>query len=244
LLGVRAWHILHGLPWKLNSIKIEAFLRGAEQLALASSKRKKQLPYTPDFMVSVCSQLCLDQPFNVAVWACLTTCFYAAARVGKLTVPRLTSFNPSLHIILSNLRRELNQDSLEATMLHVPFTKAAPVKGEDIFWSKQHSPTDPYEAMENDLWLNKPSSCDPLFSYILKGSCCPLTKQALIKKLALAAHATSQDPLQGHKIHIGATLHYLMLGVPMEAMKVMGRWGSDAFLCYLCKHTQILTPYI
>jgi hypothetical protein len=35
-----------------------------------------------------------------------------------------------------------------------------------------------------------------------------------------------------------------MQGVSMEAMKAMGRWGSDAFLCYLCKHAQILTPYI
>src|ERR1700678_2921061 len=104
--------------------------------------------------------------------------------------------------------------------------------------------TDPYEAVNIHFQINRPSSHDHLFSYTLKGFRRPLTKQAFIKRLALAARAAGLDPLQGHGIRIGATLHYLTLGVPMEAMKVMGQWGSDAFLRYLRKHAQILTPYI
>jgi hypothetical protein len=38
---VRAWHVLHGLPWKLNTLEIDALMRGAERLTPASSKRKK-----------------------------------------------------------------------------------------------------------------------------------------------------------------------------------------------------------
>jgi hypothetical protein len=38
-------------------------------------------------MTAIRPQLSLDQPFDAAVWACLTTCFYAAAQVGKFTVP-------------------------------------------------------------------------------------------------------------------------------------------------------------
>ena len=242
--GVRAWHILHGLPWRLNPIEMDALMKGAERLAPASSKRKKCLPYTLVFMASIRLQLCLDQPLDAAVWACLTTCFYAAARVGELTVPRLTSFDPAYHITPSNLRTEINRDSLEATVLHIPHTKAAPMEGEDIFWSRQNGPTDPYEAMDIHFRVNRPSSRDHLFSYTLKGARRPLTKQAFVKRLALAARAAGLDPLQGHGIRIGATLHYLTLGMPMEAMKVMGRWGSDAFLRYLRKHAQILTPYI
>lgn len=98
--------------------------------------------------------------------------------------------------------------------------------------------------METHFRVNKPSSCEHLFSYTHKSSRQPLTKQAFVKCLALAARSAGLDPLQGHGIRIRATLHYLTLGVPMEAMKVMGRWGSDAFLSYLRKHAQILTPYI
>ena len=223
---------------------MDALMKGAKRLALASSKKKKCLPYTPVFMASICLQLCLDQPFDAAVWACLTTCFYAAARVGELTVPQLTSFDPAYHITPSNLQTEINWDNLEATVLHIPHTKAAPIEGEDIFWSWQNGPIDPYKAMDIHFWVNRPSSHDHLFLYTLKGAHRPLTKQAFIKQLALAARAASLDPLQGHGIYIRATLHYLTLGMPMEAMKVMGRWGSDAFLHYLCKHAQILTPYI
>jgi hypothetical protein len=98
IYGVRAWHILHGLPWKLNSMEMDALMKGAERLTPASSKKKKCLSYTLAFMASVCIQLCLNQPFDVAVWACLATCFYAAARVGELTVPWLNSFNSSHHV--------------------------------------------------------------------------------------------------------------------------------------------------
>ena len=48
----------------------------------------------------------------------------------------------------------------------------------------------------------------------------------------------------GHSIRIGATLEYLLRGVPFEAMKSMGRWSSDAFSTYLRKHAQILAPYV
>jgi hypothetical protein len=46
---------------------------------------------------------------------------------------------------------------------------------------------------------------------------------AFIKRLASAAQQAGLEPLQGHGIRIGATLFYLLLGMPIEAMKVMGR---------------------
>ena len=64
-----------------------------------------------------------------------------------------------------------------------------------------------------------------------------------IKCLATAAQQAGLEPLQDH-IRIGTTLFYLLLGMPIEAMKVIGRWSSDAFLAYLRKHTQILTLLI
>jgi hypothetical protein len=54
------------------------------------------------------------------------------------------------------------------------------------FSGVDNGPTDPYEAMDTRLQVNSPSSHDHLFSYTLKGSRRPLTKQALIKRLALA----------------------------------------------------------
>ena len=65
-----------------------------------------------------------------------------------------------------------------------------------------------------------------------------------MRRLTSTARQAGLEPLQGHGTQIGATLFYLLRGLPIEAMKVMGRWSSDAFLCYLRKHAQILTPLI
>lgn len=242
--GIRAWHILHGLDWSPNTMEMEAALRGADRLAPPSSKKKKRLPYTPDFIAEIRMQLCLSDPFDAAVFACLTTCFYAAARLGEFVVPRLDAFSPSSHVTTANLRVDRNPDGLEVTVLHLPHTKAAPLEGEDVYWSSHPGPTDPYEALENHLQVNAPSADAHLFAYRHKTQLRPLTKPAFIKRLASAARQAGREPLQGHGIRIGATLFYLLLGLPIEAMKVMGRWSSDAFLSYLRKHAQILTPFI
>ena len=242
--GIRAWHILHGLQWRPDRLELEAVLRAAERLTPSSSKRKKRQPYTPDFIAKLRLQLALDDPFDAAVFACLTTCFYAATRVGEFVVPRLDSFSPSHHVTSANLRIDRDPNGLEITILHLPHTKAAPLEGEDVYWSSHPGPTDPFVALENHRKINNPSQDTHLFAYQHKGRPRPLTKTAFIKRLATAAQQAGLEPLQGHGIRIGATLFYLLLGLPIEAMKVMGRWSSDAFLAYLRKHAQILTPLI
>jgi hypothetical protein len=159
-------------------------------------------------------------------------------------VPRLDAFSPSRHVTLANLRIDQNSDGLEVTVLHLPHTKAAPLVGEDVFWSFHPGPTNPYDALKNHQQVNRLSEGDHLFAYRHKGQLRPLTKPAFIKRLATAARQAGLEPLQGHGIRIGATLFYLLLGLPIEAMKVMGRWSSDAFLRYLRKHAQVLTPLI
>jgi hypothetical protein len=244
LYGLRAWHILHSIEWKLNALEMEALLKGAARLAPESSKRKPRQPYTPEFIAEVGKHLDLHLPLDASVYACLTDGFYSVVRVGEFTVPRLNSFDPTKHITPANLRTETNQNGMEVTVLHVPHTKAAPLEGEDVCWSRQHGPTDPYEALANHRRVNNPGDTDHLFAYRHKGHLRPLTKSAFIKRVAAAARAAGLEPLQGHGIRIGATLFYLLRGVPFEAVKVMGRWSSDAFLRYLRKHAQILTPYI
>src|SRR5271168_821194 len=232
------------MQWNPNRLELEAVLRAAERLTPSSSKRKKRQPYTPGFIAKLRSQLDLADPFNAAVFACLTTCFYAAARVGEFVVPRLDSLSRFLHVTVANIRVDRDPNGLEVTVLHLPHTKAAPLEGEDVYWSTHPGPTYPYAALENHRRINRPPPDAHLFAYQHKGRLRPLTKTAFIKRLASAAQKADLEPLQGHGIRIGATLFYLLSGLPIEAMKVMGRWSSDAFLAYLRKHAQILTPLI
>lgn len=149
LYGLRAWHLLHSVEWKLNVIEMETLLKGAARLAPDSSKRKPRQPYMPDFMTKIGEHLDLTLPFDASVFACLMDGFYSVVRIGELTVPRLSAFDPAKHVTPANLRIETNQNGLEVTVLHIPRTKAAPLEGEDVYWSRQAGPTDPYEALEN-----------------------------------------------------------------------------------------------
>ena len=45
-------------------------------------------------------------------------------------------------------------------------------------------------------------------------------------------------------MRIGATLEYLLRGVPFDVVKSIGRWSGDSFKLYLRKHAVILAPYL
>ncbi|GLB38889.1 hypothetical protein LshimejAT787_0600510 [Lyophyllum shimeji] len=243
LYGVRAWHILHGVPWSINEPEMEALLKAADKVAPSTSKRKKRRPYTPDFITAVQRHLDLNDPLDAAVDACLSTTFYTAARLGEFTVPRLDAFWPEEHIKPSDVRHETDRNGLKSTVFHIPRTKTQPIEGEDVSWSAQHGPTDPERSLNNHLKVNEPPANGHLFAYKYKNTHRPLTKPKFLQRLAKAARDADLDPLQGHGIRIGATLEYLR-GIPFDVVKVKGRWSSDAFILYLTKHAQILAPYM
>ena len=169
---------------------------------------------------------------RVSVLACLATCFFATSQVEEFTVQRLNGFNPNVHI--SRNRVSYDQEGQQVTTLHIPCTKVLP-QGEDVCWMRQEGPMDPDTALAHYREVNNPPPDSHLFTYHHKNRYRPLTK---------AMCTAGPEPLQGHDIRISLTLKYLLRGVPFNIMKVNSRWCSDAFILYLRKYTQILTPYI
>jgi hypothetical protein len=209
LYGVRAWHILHGVPWQLNEPEVEALLKAADKLTPSSSKRKKRRPYTTDFIVAIRNNLNLDDPLNAAVYSCLTSAFYGAARVCEFTVRTLDAFDPALHVKPSNVSIKQDRNGLEVTNFHIPRTKSSS-EGEDVFWARQNGLTDPEVALHNHMRVNQPPRDGHLFAYRWKNNHRPLTKSKFLLRLGQAAKSAGLDPLQGHGIRIGATLEYLL----------------------------------
>ena len=71
-----------------------------------------------------------------------------------------------------------------------------------------------------------------------------LTRIKFLSTISLAAKVAGIKPLSGHSIRISSTLKYLLCNLPFEVVKTKGKWASDAFLIYLCRHAQILAPYM
>lgn len=100
--------------------------------------------------------------------------------------------------------------------------------------------------------MNSPGPDEPLFAHTFKPrskGVTPyhrfMTKKIFLERVQRAAKHAKLTLCLGHGIRIGATLEYLLRGVPFAAVRVIGCWASDqSFSRYLRKHTQILAPYV
>ena len=93
VLGLKAWHVIHGLAWIPNDSELDAIFKAAQKLAPLTSRWKQRMPYTIDFMTAIQGKLDMDNPEHVATFSCLTTTFFCAARLGEFTVKNLASLD-------------------------------------------------------------------------------------------------------------------------------------------------------
>ena len=182
-------------------------------------------------------------PFNAAFFTCPTTTFYTAARVGEFTLQRLDAFNPAEHITHGGIRDDTDHNGLHTKVFALLCAKSNH-SGKKVQWARQEGPTDPLEAFNKHIEINNPPADGPLFAYRTMKGYQPITWQTFIVHLNKYAQAAGLECIHGHSICIGATLEYLLQGVPFNVMKVKGCWASNAFQLYLRKHNQILAPYI
>ncbi len=244
--GVKAWHTVHGLGWILDDTRLNAALVAAERVAPPSLKRPERPPLLLATMEEIGRRLDLSRPLDAAVYACLTTTFWSASRLGEFTLPSLsTKFDPKVHVSPADVSFRVSVGGLPTTKIHLPSTKVAPEHGEDVHWAPQDR-CDPDAAFKNHLAVNSPPANGPLFAYIhTDGRRRSLTRFAFLKRInSVMTGVEGWLRMQGHSIRIGSVLEYLLRGVAFEVVKVIGRWSSDAFLRYLRKHGDILAPYI
>ena len=79
-----------------------------------------------DNLVAIHENLDLRTSFNAAVFACLTITFWAIARLGEFTIPKLNSFNPKVYMKYSNLNTNItNQHGNKVTTVFISWTKAS-----------------------------------------------------------------------------------------------------------------------
>jgi hypothetical protein len=242
--AVRAWHTLHGQPWKMQHEELKAALDGAMVLTPASSKRAKREPFTIDLILSIRSHLDLISPLDAAVYACLTSTFYSLSRLGELTVNALKAFRPDKHVKRSDVTLDMeDRNGLCVTKIFLPRTKVSS-SGEDIYWAQQADATDPKTALLHHFAVNDPAPGQHLFAWKHSNGSRPLTHRAFLKRIEEIAKNIGITNVKGHGLRIGGTLEYLLRGIPFDVVKSMGRWSSDSFTLYLRKHAMIMAPYI
>ncbi|KAL7282059.1 hypothetical protein ACG7TL_003527 [Trametes sanguinea] len=243
--GVRAWHILHGLPWHVDKSRYDAALAGAAQLAPPASKKPSRAPLALQEIASMAPSFTLADPLDAAVWACLCVGFFSLARLGELTVTTQKSFQTDLHPSRASVRSEAHRDGSEVRVIRLPRTKSA-IAGEDISFARQVGAIDPWAALDNHFAVNQLAPSVHLFAYRKpsNNAIVPLTRRAFLARVKVAALGIGLPNVSGHSLRIGGTLEYLLRGLSFETVKAIGRWKSEAFTLYLRKHAQVLAPYL
>jgi hypothetical protein len=172
----------------------------------------------------------------------MLTLFYSTSRGGEFTLKNLSAFDAAIHVKRSDITTVVDRNGLKQTDFFLPKTKSAP-QGEHVHFAKQNGVTDPEAALANHFRVNNPPPNSALFSHRFGGTHRPLTKSALDRRIKLAFKGAGLDPLLIHGFRIGSTVEYLLRGVPLDVMKVKGRWASNSFERYLRKHAEIMAPY-
>ncbi|KIJ60483.1 hypothetical protein HYDPIDRAFT_45952, partial [Hydnomerulius pinastri MD-312] len=165
IYAIRAWHILHGQPWRMEQNELNAALDGAAALAPPTSKRPKRAPFTLEIVLKIRHQLDLSQPLDAATYACLTNALYALARLGEFTLTNLKCFDPTKHVKRSDVEIDAtDHNGLKIIRIHLPETKVSK-DGEDVYYAEQSDLSDPKAAFLNHFAVNNPTSNDPLFAW-------------------------------------------------------------------------------
>ena len=243
--SIRAWHIIHSAPWKIDNNELKALLTTGKRLAPPESKAPIKEPWTLDYLSKICQDLDPNDPRDAAIHACLTTAFWGTARLGEVIVPTLNGFDPVKHVKPSDVQLKVKDaNGLIMTNINLPWSKAAQEQGEGIYWAEQQGITDPKAALANHLKINNPPKNGHLFSFKHQKTIRPMTKHAIDSRLKniLAKHNLPKLPYHG--IRVGSTLVYLLRGISFDVVKAKGRWQSNAFKLYLRQHAQIMAPYM
>jgi hypothetical protein len=245
IAGVRAWHLLHGMPWTVRPDELEPALRGVS--ALAPPKQPPRAPVRVELMRRIFALL-TGTAFDVAWWACFTTVFWSCARLGEFVVPVEDTFDARVHITPAQVVRRRDAEGNWLTVFSLPWTKVK-ADGEEVFWAAQEGSEDPEHALHVHMTHNAPPADGPLFAYrddaaATGASWTAMTRSAFLGRLKRVCDELGVDAPHGHSLRIGGTLEYLLRGIAFDVVKTMGRWSSDAFQTYLREHALILAPYL
>ncbi|KAI6144103.1 hypothetical protein BKA82DRAFT_161352 [Pisolithus tinctorius] len=126
-------------------------LKRAFKFTPPSSKQNLHKPITAQMICNIHKLMLKDDPLDMAVFACLTTSFYMAARVGEFTLKCLDAFDPTVMTMHSSCvitnsapfstSQETDHNGLKTTVFSLLSMKVNPNR-EEVNWVKQSGPSD------------------------------------------------------------------------------------------------------
>ena len=158
-------------------------------------------------------------------------CFFAFLRAGELTVPSDSTYDPAVHLSLSDVATDapLNPSALRIT---VKQSKTDPFRrGVDLWVGRTGTDLCPVAAVLDYMKVRGPCP-GPLFVFT-DGRV--LTRQRFVDAVrsALETAGIDQSKYCSHSFRIGAASTAAAKGIEDCVIKTLGRWESLAYLQYI-----------
>ena len=163
--------------------------------------------------------------------AMFTVSFFGLMRIGEVTMAK----NKQVPLMLSQVAFSPNRVTL--TISNFKHNKSN--KPVEIYLERQNDPAIcPVYNLANYV-LMRGYSAGPLFAF---PDVSPVPRQFFSKNLRLLITFAGLDSSRylGHSFRIGGASYYAELGYTDAQLRLMGRWGSNAFIKYI-RHVRALS---
>ena len=221
-----------GDPRVENMPVLELKLCGARKEQSGDPKRTR-LPITPSILEQLHRVWNRDPSEwdHVMLWAACCVGFFGFLRSGELTAPEKEKFDPKQHLTVKDIALD-NQTAPRTISIRIKQSKTDPFRqGVTIYLGRTNSVVCPVAALLSYLVLRGKGE-GPLFQF-KDGRA--LTRPLLVSELrkALAEAGLKPENYAGHSFRIGAATTAAVCGIPVEIIKMLGRWKSQAYQLYV-----------
>jgi hypothetical protein len=169
-------------------------------------------------------------PCQICALALAISAWCGQMRLGELMPPS----NQELDCSHLPDRKTWSLSNDGSSSIRLPWTKTKRYAGDTVFLLPHKPPLDPTTALAHHLATSTFSESLLLCEYHSRSKGTPLIMHKdLFMTLCNEVWSTKGLPhISGHSFRIGGTTSLLRAGVSPHIIKKMGRWSSDAYLCY------------
>ena len=194
----------------------------------------RKIPITPGLLLSLRARLPLHTPLGASLWAAALIMFFGLLRRSNVLAPSVRGFDPSKH-----LRRRDFRFTKDGLILHIRWSKTNQFKSQliDLPYPRiKGHPLCPCAAVLNAFaqTLNAPAE-GPALVISTGFSPKPLTPDLFVNMVrsTLAPVTPNVSDIGGHSFRRGGATWAYSQGVPLETVRQLGGWASNAYTAYV-----------
>ena len=233
LVAVRYGHIFRGLgdPRIHEMPQLEYILKGVKKSSPQCTRTR--LPITPEILMDLKKvwQRADNRQDAKLLWAAACLCFFGFLRSGEVTMPSEVEYDQQSHLCHEDVK-VYSHTAPSYIQVRLKASKTDPFRqGVELHLGATGKELCPVAAVLSFMAV-RGNSRGPLFTW-RDGRFFTRDKFVKCMRAALDKAGYPADKYAGHSFRIGAATTAGKCGVPDSLIKMMGRWESTAYMCYM-----------